>query len=50
MHHHTNLWQSKNAKERQKGFGVLIAKTWYWYENWLSEVKAHCSKNADKYK
>ena len=49
-HHHTAFWQNKKAKEPQKRFGVLVAKTWYWYENWLSEVENHCSKNTNKYK
>ncbi len=50
IHHHTAFWQNKKAKEPQKRFGVLVAKTWYWYENWLSEVENHCSKNTNKYK
>lgn len=50
MHHHTNLWQSKKAKEAQKGFGVEVANTWYWYESWLNKVRKHCKDNAGKYK
>jgi hypothetical protein len=49
QHHHTILWQSKKAKEKGKNFGVLVSKTWYWYETWLDEVKSHCVENAKKY-
>jgi hypothetical protein len=38
---HTWLWQNKNAKARP-GFGIQIAKTWYWYDAWVEIVRAHC--------
>jgi hypothetical protein len=47
MHTHTNLWQSLNAKENGKGFGVQVAKTWYWYENWIKEVEKYCIEHRD---
>src|SRR5690606_79238 len=37
MYQHTQLWKSLNAKVVSKGFGVQVANTWYWYENWLKE-------------
>ncbi|WP_226924400.1 hypothetical protein, partial [Halomonas sp. 3A7M] len=49
QHHHTILWQSKKAKEKGKSYGVQVAKTWYWYDSWLKEVKKHCAENARKY-
>lgn len=49
QHLHTKLWKSKNAKNKGKGFGVQVAKTWYWYNIWLIEVKKHCEQNAAKY-
>jgi len=49
LHQHTMLWQSENAKDPSKGYGILIEKTWYWYENWLGFVKSHCEKNSGKY-
>lgn len=47
---HTELWKSKNAKDPNLGYGVLIAKTWYWYETWVNEVRKHCLSNANRYK
>lgn len=49
MHQHTQLWKSEDAKNSEKGFGVMIEKTWYWYENWLNFVKAYCEKNKAQY-
>lgn len=46
---HTELWKSLNAKDPQKGFGVKIAKQWYWYDKWLTVVRKHCKDNAAKY-
>ena len=49
QHKHTQLWKSKDAKNQGKGFGVLVAKTWYWYDTWLNEVKKHCNENNEIY-
>lgn len=49
QHQHTQLWKSMDAKKQGKGFGVQVAKTWYWYDTWLNEVKKHCQQNAAKY-
>lgn len=49
QHQHTQLWKSMDAKNTSKGFGVQVAKTWYWYDSWLNEVRKHCKKNASKY-
>lgn len=49
QHQHTLLWKLKDAKDINKNFGVLVAKTWYWYETWLNEVKNECNTNAVKY-
>lgn len=46
---HTKLWQKNEAKNPSKGFGVKIAKTWYWYDSWVSFVSNHCEKNRLKY-
>lgn len=48
--HHTGLWKERDAKNSAKGFGVQIAKTWYWYDTWLAEVRKHCELNAGRYK
>ena len=49
QHQHTLFWKSMDAKNKSKKFGVLVAKTWYWYESWLKEVLKHCEKNSAKF-
>lgn len=49
QHQHTQLWKSMDAKRKGKGFGVQVAKTWYWYDTWLIEVKKHCKENGAAY-
>ncbi len=39
---HTDLWRELDAKNPAKGFGVQVATTWYWYDNWVSVVREHC--------
>lgn len=50
MSHHTDLWKSRDAKGNSKGYGVQIAKTWYWYDTWLAEVRKYCTENAATYR
>lgn len=50
VYQHTQLWKSLSAKEESKGFGVKVADTWYWYENWLQEVEKYCKQNQDTLK
>lgn len=45
MHQHTLLWKKREAKDVTKGYGVLIAKTWYWYESWLKQVEEYCKNH-----
>lgn len=47
---HTELWKSRNAKNSKFNYGVLISKTWYWYETWVKEVESHCEENKDQLK
>ena len=47
---HTELWRSKSAKDPKKGYGNFAAgKHWFWYKNWLEEVRKHCNENKEKY-
>jgi hypothetical protein len=32
MYDHTKLSQQLDARSAGKGYGVMVAKTWYWYE------------------
>lgn len=50
MTHHTEFWKTLDAKSNTKGFGVQVAKTWYWYDSWLTEVMKHCAENAELYR
>lgn len=38
MHDHTLLARQLDARKPNKGFGVMIAGTWYWYEHWFDKV------------
>ena len=49
MHHHTQLWQKLDAKNAGKGYGVLVAQTWYWYDRWVDEVRKHCASHRELY-
>lgn len=50
MAHHTDLWKSRDAKNAAKGYGVQVAKAWYWYETWVDDVRKHCKENAGEYR
>ena len=38
MHDHTLLARQLDARKPAKGYGVPVANTWYWYDNWLEKV------------
>jgi hypothetical protein len=50
MTQHTNFWKSQDAKNPRKGFGVLIANVWYWYDTWVEQVREHVKANAVRYR
>jgi hypothetical protein len=46
---HTNLWKIFDAKNPKHNYGTLVAgKNWFWYENWLTKVRAHCENLKQK--
>lgn len=49
IHKHSELWQSLQAKELNKRFGVEVSRMWYWYDSWLEKVREHCSANRERY-
>jgi len=49
MHHHTKLWQLREGKKHGLGYGVQVAKQWYWYERWVKVVREHCQDNKGIY-
>ena len=46
---HTKLWQDEKAKDLKKGYGVMVVRTWYWYDSWLDFVRKHCEENRSEY-
>ncbi|GBQ15855.1 DUF3644 domain-containing protein [Swaminathania salitolerans] len=50
LHHHTQLWQTTDAKAPGKAFGTTLADgAWYWYPAWVDQVRAHVQANGDRY-
>ena len=38
--------ENMDAKNPKYNYGVLVSnKNWYWYENWVEEVKKYCKNN-----
>lgn len=51
MHNHTALWKDRDAKNKSKGYGVLVAeKSWHWYKNWVDEVIDYCKQQGDRFR
>lgn len=46
MHQHTLFWQKRDGKSPEKGFGVKVVKTWYWYQNWVDFIISELSKES----
>lgn len=44
MYQFVQCWKRNNAR-RDNTYGVLIAKTWYWYENFIPIVEQYCEEN-----
>ncbi|WP_426533446.1 DUF3644 domain-containing protein [Bradyrhizobium sp. McL0615] len=49
MHEHTLLSKQLEARKSGKGYGVQVAKTWYWYENWLEKVIEKLAEGWTRY-
>lgn len=47
MHQHTLFWKSHDGKNPDKGFGTIVVKTWYWYENWAAFVIGELQKDQE---
>jgi len=48
MHQHTVFWQKCDGKNPNKGFGTMVVKTWYWYQNWVDYVIGELGKSNPK--
>ncbi len=49
LHYHTLLWKRLDARRPDKGYGVQIVNAWYWYDQWVDEVRKHCKENEQLY-
>ncbi len=45
MHQHTLFWKNNDGKNSAKGFGVMVVKTWYWYQSWIDYVISQLKEN-----
>ena len=46
---HVDMWKGENAKDASKGYGVLVAGQWYWYQNWIDRCIELCRAAGNKY-
>lgn len=44
MHQHTVFWQTHDGKNPSKGFGTMVVKIWYWYQNWIDYIIGELTK------
>jgi len=38
MYQHTMFWKEHDGKNPDRGFGTMVVKTWYWYQNWIDYI------------
>jgi len=50
MAQHSDLWKNSDARNPAKGYGVQVAKIWYWYDTWLAFVRKHCADKSGAYR
>ena len=43
------FWKKHDGKNTSKGYGTMVVKTWYWYENWLKEVEKYCQEHKGEF-
>jgi hypothetical protein len=48
IYKHTLLAEQLGARKPGMGYGVTVAKTWYWYENWLEVVLKKLGESVSK--
>ena len=42
MFQHTLLWRRLDGKNPAKGYGVMVANEWFWYDSWIEECTRQC--------
>lgn len=52
QYHHTQLWESLDAKDPANGFGCAgdYKGTWVWFDAWIARVRARCQEQGERYK
>lgn len=48
MYQHTLFWKKHDGKNPDKGFGAIVVKTWYWYQNWIDYIIGELNKGTEK--
>lgn len=46
MYQHTSFWKEHDGKNPCKGYGTMVEKTWYWYQNWVDFIISELDKKA----
>ena len=44
MYQHIQFWRKHDGKNTSKGFGTMVVKTWYWYQNWIDYIIGELGK------
>lgn len=47
---HVRMWHGEDAKNPAKGYGVMMERTWFWYESWVKRCVQLCAAAGDQYK
>lgn len=47
---HLRMWQSEDAKNAAKGYGVDVQGVWYWYQSWVDRCIDLCNAAGDRYR
>jgi hypothetical protein len=41
---HTKLWKKHDGKNPSKGYGTSVARSWFWYKDWIDFLAKELSK------
>lgn len=47
---HVRMWQTEDAKNPSKGYGVEVEGKWYWYESWIDRCLELCEAAGDLFR
>ncbi len=48
IYQHILFWRRYDAKNPNRGFGTIVVKTWYWYQNWIDYIIGELVKENRK--